>query len=335
MHLAQRRATLLLLILETIAAALGLLALRAMDSNPSAQQALIVALPVLTALAFAYWRGWELARYVNLLIALFLVCGPFLNPQTDRSFSPVIFVPPALAIVTAGPWWIGGTALTALVVLNLRGGGFYARPDNIIIVVLVIVCMIVGRLIVDRALRTTEDARAEAEREHDRAVAEARLRAEQADELARQNAEQSRLVSLVATLETPVIALADDILLAPLVGTFNVRRLTTLTEKLLRQVAARRAQLLILDISGLPGLDPEIIDGFAATARAVQLLGCRVAISGISATFALAMAERGAMFPGTITTRSPYDAIRAVQERSPASGIRPTGASERRTGALV
>lgn len=309
MHLTQRRATLFLLVIETGAAALGLIALAAMGMDPVSQRALMVAIPIFAALTIAYWRGWDWARYVNLLIALVMVCGPFIDPRLDRSFSPVALVPPALAIVTAGPWWIGGTALTILAVLNLRGGGFYARPDNVIIYLLIVSCMVIGRVIADQARTSAEETAAELEREHVRATEEAQAREGQAAELTQRNAEQQRLIELIRTLEIPTVALADDVLLAPLVGTFDDQRLHALAERLLHQVAARRTGLIVLDISGMALVSPELLQSLSGVTRALQLLGCRVALSGISPALAASLASRDISFPDVLTVPSPREAL--------------------------
>jgi anti-anti-sigma regulatory factor len=309
MQLTQRTATLTLLVIESLAACLGLIALSALGSDPTSQRALVLAIPLVIGLTIAYWRGWDAARYVNLALATFLVCGPFIDPQVDRSFSPALFIPSALALVAAAPWWVGGSGALIVLVLNLRGGGVYARPDILVILVLIFSSMVVGRLIADQARAAAEQTAREVAHERGRFAAEASQRLAQAEELAQQNAEQRRLLDLVATLEAPAVLIASDVLLAPLIGSFDGPRLRALGNRLLAQVAARRIRLVVVDVAGVALVTPDLAVGVAGIARAIQLLGCRVAISGISPQIALSMAQQDLGFPDVITSASPYEAL--------------------------
>jgi rsbT co-antagonist protein RsbR len=309
LRLTQRRATLLLLLIEVAALALTLLLLPTMNLDASTRWGLLVAAPLFAAMAAAYWRGWDWVRYANLVLAVVLVSGPLIDPRNDRSFSPIVFAPPALAIVTADPWWVGGTALAVFLALLARGGGIYMRADNVISYALLISCMVIGRLIADQARRAAERTAAEVEHERSRVAEEARLRERQAAELAAQNAEQRRLLELVATLETPAVTLADGVLLAPLVGAFDARRLEALSGRLLRQVAAERIRLVVLDVAGLSLVEPALVLRLDATARALQLLGCKVALSGISPAMAVALTDQGVSFAEVLTVPSPREAL--------------------------
>lgn len=113
------------------------------------------------------------------------------------------------------------------------------------------------------------------------------------EELTRQNEEQKRLLDLVSTLETPVIPLVEGVLLAPIVGTLDSRRTQALTERLLREVYARHASQVILDITGVAAIDTQVAMGLLQTARAVRLLGCSLTMTGISANVATTITQLG------------------------------------------
>ena len=117
-----------------------------------------------------------------------------------------------------------------------------------------------------RAL-SAEQARARAEA--DRVIAE-----QQSRELAQRNTEQERLLELVATLEIPTIALADSVLLVPILGTLDSRRAQALIGRLLQEASEQRAQQVILDITGVTAVDTQVAQALLQMTQALGLLGC-------------------------------------------------------------
>jgi anti-anti-sigma regulatory factor/PAS domain-containing protein len=132
---------------------------------------------------------------------------------------------------------------------------------------------------------------------------------QQAAVLREQNEEQRRLLELVDVLETPAVTLADNVLFAPIVGYLDHRRAEAFTERLLHEAHRDRIQLVILDITGVPMVDAAVANSLLGTARALRLLGCKVAISGISAATASALVEQDIALAGIRTVRSPHEAM--------------------------
>jgi rsbT co-antagonist protein RsbR len=132
---------------------------------------------------------------------------------------------------------------------------------------------------------------------------------QRAEDLAARNSEQQRLLELVSTLETPSVTVADGVLLAPIVGALDSRRALALTDRLLRDVHTQRTRLVILDISGVPALDDAVAEALLSTANAVQLLGCRVVLSGISAAMAATLVAQGNALENLAIVRSPQDIL--------------------------
>ncbi len=130
-----------------------------------------------------------------------------------------------------------------------------------------------------------------------------------AAELAAQNEQQQQLIDLVNSLETSSISLTDDTLLAPIVGTLDGRRTQMLTERLLRDAYERRTKLVIMDITGVSIIDTYAARGLLDTANALRLLGCKVALSGVSAATAATLVQQGVSLEGLITVRTPQDAL--------------------------
>ena len=127
--------------------------------DPSTTVTTSIACIVIISMLVAYWRGWELARYI-VLIAVTLVIG-LTTPQqfVTETASITIFIPPALALILATPIWvIGSAALTYLILLiRAEGVGTYADPVTIIITVIIIGGIVLGRLITETAQRNADD----------------------------------------------------------------------------------------------------------------------------------------------------------------------------------
>lgn len=163
--------------------------------------------------------------------------------------------------------------------------------------------------------RATDTALGTADRNAERAEAALLQSESQARELAAHatalSAAEERLRGLVATLETPAVALADGVLLAPIVGAIDSRRAQQITERLLDSIAGQRVQLLILDLAGVAMVDTAVTATLLQIAQAVRLLGCKVVITGVAPAVAVTITSLGASLEGIETARSPQEVLAA------------------------
>jgi rsbT co-antagonist protein RsbR len=104
-------------------------------------------------------------------------------------------------------------------------------------------------------------------------------------------------------LSTPLIPLAAGVLAMPLIGTIDAARAAQILDTLLDGVAAQRARVAILDITGVKLVDAQVASALLNAARAVRLLGAHVILTGIRAEVAQALVHIGADL-GDLTTRS-------------------------------
>lgn len=153
-----------------------------------------------------------------------------------------------------------------------------------------------------------------------RDASQARLIAEeQARDLAAQAATlrhtEQQLNNLVATLETPTVALADGVMLAPLVGALDSRRASALMERLLQYVAAQGIRLLVLDVAGVALIDTSVAQTLIRIVQALRLLGCEVVITGIAPNVALTLNQLGINLAGIQTARSPQEVLATLAPR--------------------
>jgi anti-anti-sigma regulatory factor len=197
------------------------------------------------------------------------------------------------------------------VILLVRAGGqgAYADPITFLIYGIVIGSILLGRLITDTTRRTAEANARQAEQQQEIAQAQARELADANELMSTQLDQQKQLLDLVATLETPAVPLADGVLFAPIVGHIDTRRAQALTTRLLNEASAQRARLVVLDITGVTIIDTAVAKALLNTTRALQLLGCQVTVSGISAPVAITLTQLGIQLQNVATARNPQEAL--------------------------
>jgi anti-anti-sigma regulatory factor len=116
-------------------------------------------------------------------------------------------------------------------------------------------------------------------------------------ELERRTAEQVRLNRLVATLSAPLIPVSDQVVIVPLVGAIDQERIQHIRSNLLQRIEQQRARAALVDLTGAAEIAPETIDLFAQLVAAIELMGCRVVLTGISTPIARALLDHGIDLP--------------------------------------
>lgn len=266
---------------------------------------------LISALLAAYWRGWEYARYATVVLFTLAVGIATPEPYVTERFTQGAFIPPVLALIMAGPAWVIGSAASIIAILVFRAGGhgIYTDPLALTLFAISIGGIILARLVTETAHHEAETQMARAEAARAESEARARDVSHKAAELERQVDEQRRLLDLIATLETPVVALAEGVLLAPIVGHLDSQRAEGLIARLLREVAESRARLVVLDIAGVPTVDTQVASALLRAVQAVRLLGCDVTITGISASVATTITLLGISMADVRTARTPQEAL--------------------------
>jgi PAS domain S-box-containing protein len=87
--------------------------------------------------------------------------------------------------------------------------------------------------------------------------------------------------ALLRELSTPIIPLANDILVMPLVGSIDSNRAQMVLESLLDSVSKSRSSVVILDITGVPIVDTHVANALVRASQAIKLLGAQLILTGI------------------------------------------------------
>lgn len=110
---------------------------------------------------------------------------------------------------------------------------------------------------------------------------------------ARLFAEAQALATTVRELSTPVIQVWDQVLVLPLIGGIDEARAQRIMETLLQGVTQHQAQVVIIDVTGVPLIDSHVADYLLRTAQAAELLGARCVLTGISPEIAQSIVSLG------------------------------------------
>jgi rsbT co-antagonist protein RsbR len=105
----------------------------------------------------------------------------------------------------------------------------------------------------------------------------------------------------IRELSTPIIPLYQGVLALPLVGSIDSHRAGQIMESLLVGISEQQADVVIIDITGVPVVDTSVANYLLQSARAARLLGTQIILVGISAEVAQTITQLGADLSGITT----------------------------------
>ena len=114
----------------------------------------------------------------------------------------------------------------------------------------------------------------------------------------------------IRELSTPLIPISDTAVIMPLVGAIDSARAQQIIDTLLEGVAAYRAEMAIVDITGVQVVDTQVADALVRAAQAVRLLGAQVILTGIKPQVAQTLVQLGVSLAGIRTTGTLQTSVR-------------------------
>ena len=109
-------------------------------------------------------------------------------------------------------------------------------------------------------------------------------------------------------LSSPVIEVWERVLVLPLIGTLTAQRFELIAENLLTATAAKRARAVLVDLTGVESLEEADTRHLLRLCRAIELLGSRCVLCGISPLIARNLALTG----DALLTLRTYSTLRAA-----------------------
>jgi rsbT co-antagonist protein RsbR len=102
----------------------------------------------------------------------------------------------------------------------------------------------------------------------------------------------------IQELSTPVIPVAERIIVMPLIGSIDTMRARDITRALLAGIREHRAEVVILDVTGVPVVDSGVANLLNKTIQAVRLKGAHTIITGLSDVVAETIVDLGIDWSG-------------------------------------
>lgn len=257
--------------------------------------------------------GWLFILTMILAITVSTALG---GPVISLFFLVLAVTASSLVLPPMQSWGVMLAALVSMVIAALIRPSLFTVPEQLNTLIYAALLLLSSTLLgflgargMEQALLVSETNARTAGDAQARAEGQARDLAVQAETLRRT---EEQLHTLVATLETPTVALANGVLLTPLIGAIDSRRAQTLTDRLLRDIAAQNVRLLILDVAGVTLIDTAVAHTLIQITRAVRLLGCRVVLTGVAPKVASTLTHLGTSLDGMETARSPREVLAAL-----------------------
>lgn len=108
---------------------------------------------------------------------------------------------------------------------------------------------------------------------------------------------------MVEDLSVPIIPLTQTVSILPLIGAIDSFRASTIEDKVITEIGANGISTLIIDLSGVVDMEPDVIHRLTVLIDGVKMMGCEVILTGIRAEIVKLMIRLGATFTNTAITK--------------------------------
>ncbi len=128
-----------------------------------------------------------------------------------------------------------------------------------------------------------------------------------------------QLKALLGELSTPVLYAWEGIIIMPLIGTLTSDRAQNATHTILKSITRYKVKYAIVDITGVSVMDSMVAGQLIKTAKAVETLGSKAIITGVSSDIASTIVDLGINMQGVTTKNTLLEglhlAIKSVEEK--------------------
>ncbi len=131
-------------------------------------------------------------------------------------------------------------------------------------------------------------------------------------------------------ISLPILDVWDGVLVLPLMGELTASRTSALIERMLTAVIEKRARIAIIDVTALPTVGEQTAALLQRTMQAIQLIGARGMIVGISPVVAGDVTKLQVDLSSVRTYRTLADGLLAAQQERQLSPARTSSRDPRR-----
>lgn len=113
----------------------------------------------------------------------------------------------------------------------------------------------------------------------------------------------------IRELSSPLIPIADKVVIMPLIGSIDSVRALQIMETLLDGVHRHNAEIALVDMTGMQVVDSQVADALIKAAQSVQLLGAEVVVTGIGPATAQTLVHLGVDLSSIVSRSTLQDGI--------------------------
>lgn len=136
-------------------------------------------------------------------------------------------------------------------------------------------------------------------------------------ERARIDATALKQAQEILELSAPVLRVAPNAILLPVIGTFDAKRASHVAQKLLERVVETSAHWVLIDVTGAASLETFTAHRLLDTISAVRLLGATTILTGVQAAAARTLVLLGVDFKNLVVCGSLADGLAFLREHTP------------------
>ena len=116
-------------------------------------------------------------------------------------------------------------------------------------------------------------------------------------------------------LSTPVLQVWSNILALPLMGLLDDRRGQQIMEILLQRIVETQSELVILDVTGVPSMDTQVVNYLMKTIRSASMLGAQCVLTGMKPYLAHAVINFGLDLNSLVIRRDMEEGLKWALEQ--------------------
>jgi anti-anti-sigma regulatory factor len=326
----ERRARLLLLILTIVLPGISAIALIVLLLKGASSTLFLICISIivvlfglLALLRAGYVRSSAIGLVLTLGVANIVGANTieFANingAYTAYGLSNGIILLLAAFLVT---WWASVPTAVLLLLGQQIGGLFFAATNatgSIEAVILLTFSLVVS--LFARSLQFALDQARKQEFVAETAVEVKDALAAQLHDTSTLLDQERQLRETINQLTVPVQEVGDHVLFAPLIGYIDSARGQQISDTVLHKLHASRAHTIIIDVQGVSTIDANVARLLDHLIQAIQLLGARVMLTGISAEMAATITRLGITFRNIALYPSVSSALQAMTTNGNGNG---------------
>lgn len=108
---------------------------------------------------------------------------------------------------------------------------------------------------------------------------------------------------MVEDLSVPIIPLTRTTSILPLIGTVDESRANTIEDKVISQIGNERIETLIIDLSGVMGMDADVVIKLINVFDGISMMGCQPIVTGLRPEIVKMMIRSGLSFEQKAKTK--------------------------------